>query len=66
MQAGRESPRPAMLESQRMQLELARIDREIQRARGQESGDVSELALRRAEVKREFDLAYERALDETG
>jgi DNA primase len=66
VQAGRESPAPAMLESQRMQLELARIDREIQRARGQESGDVSELALRRAEVKREFDLAYERALEETG
>jgi DNA primase len=65
VQAGRESPRPAMLESQRMQLELARIDREIVRARGQESGDVSELAHRRAEVKREFDLAYERALEET-
>jgi DNA primase len=66
VQAGRESPAPAMLESQRMQLELARIDREIQRARSQESGDVSELALRRAEVKHEFDLAYERALEETG
>jgi DNA primase len=66
VQAGRESPAPAMLESQRMQLELARIDREIVRARGQESGDVSELALRRAEVKREFDRAYERALEETG
>jgi len=66
VQAGRESPAPAMLESQRMQLELARIDREILRARGRESGDVSELALRRAEVKREFDRAYERALEETG
>jgi DNA primase len=65
VQAGREVPAPAMLESQRMQLELARIDREIQRARVQESGDVSELALRRAEVKREFDRAYERALEET-
>ncbi len=66
VQAGRESPAPAMLESQRMQLELARIDREIVRARAQESGDVSELAVRRAEVKREFDRAYERALEETG
>ncbi len=66
VQAGRESPAPAMLESQRMQLELARIDREIQRARAQESGEVSELAVRRAEVKREFDRAYERALEETG
>jgi len=66
VQAGREVPAPAMLESQRMQLELARIDREIVRARGRESGDVSELARRRAEVKREFDRAYERALQETG
>jgi DNA primase len=66
VQAGGESPAPAMLESQRMQLELARIDREIQRARAQESGEVSELAVRRAEVKREFDRAYERALEETG
>jgi DNA primase len=66
VQAGREHPAPAMLESQRMQLELARIDREIVRARGRESGDVSELAQRRAEVKREFDRAYERALEETG
>jgi DNA primase len=65
VQAGRESPVPAMLESQRMQLELARIDREIQRARGRESGDVRGLALRRAEVKREFDLAYEQALAQT-
>ena len=66
VQAGRESPAPAMLESQRMQLELARIDREIVRARAHASGDVSELAVRRAEVKREFDRAYERALEETG
>jgi DNA primase len=66
VEAGREPPAPAMLESQRMQLELARIDREIVRARGRESGDVSELARRRAEVKREFDRAYERALEETG
>jgi DNA primase len=66
VQAGRESPAPAMLESQRMQLELARIDREIVRARAQESGEVNELAVRRAEVKREFDRAYERALEETG
>jgi DNA primase len=66
VQAGREPPAPAMLASQRMQLELARIDRDIARARGRESGEVSELARRRAEVKREFDLAYERALQETG
>jgi DNA primase len=66
VEAGRQPPAPAMLASQRMQLELARIDREIVRARGRESGEVSELAHRRAEVKREFDRAYERALEETG
>jgi hypothetical protein len=49
-----------------LQLELARVDRQIQRARGEESGEVSELAKRRGEVKREFDKANERVLEETG
>jgi DNA primase len=66
VEAGREQSDPAMLEVQRLQLELARVDRQIQRARGQESGDVSDLAHRRAEVKLEFDRAYERVLQETG
>ncbi|HEY2768028.1 MAG TPA: CHC2 zinc finger domain-containing protein [Solirubrobacteraceae bacterium] len=71
VQAGREFPVPAMLEVQRMQLELARLDRRIRgarAARGEESGGeaVSELARRRAEVKRDFELAYERALEQTG
>jgi len=66
VEAGREQSEPAMLEVQRLQLELARVDRQIQRARGQESGEVSDLALRRTEVKREFDRAYGRALEETG
>ena len=66
VEAGREQAHPAMLEVQRLQLELARVDREIQRARGRESGDVSDLARRRAEVKREFDGAYSKVLEETG
>jgi DNA primase len=66
VEAGREQAHPAMLEVQRLQLELARVDRSIQRARGQESGDISELAQRRAEVKRDFDRAYGRVLEETG
>ena len=66
VQAGRESPRPGMLESQRMQLELARLDRRIRAARAQGSGEVSDLARRRAEVKRAFERAYEQALAETG
>jgi DNA primase len=60
------SVQPAMLDVQRLQLELARVDRRIQQARGEESGDVSELATRRGEVKREFDRAQERALEQSG
>jgi DNA primase len=66
VEAGREKSHPAMLEAQRLQLELARVDRQIQRARGQESGDVSELAQHRTEIKLEFDRAYGRVLEETG
>jgi DNA primase len=66
VQAGRESPEPAMLELQRIQLDLARLDRRILTARAQGSGEVSDLAHRRAEVKRAFEQAYERALAQTG
>jgi DNA primase len=66
VQAGRESPAPAMIEVQRMQLELARLDRRIRGARAEGEGEVNELAHRRAEVKRAFEQAYERALEETG
>jgi len=65
VEAGREPVQPAMLDVQRLQLELARVDRRIQQALGEESGDVSELATRRGEVKREFDRAQERALEQT-
>jgi DNA primase len=66
VEAGREEGHAAMLEVQRLQLELARVERQIQRARGQESADVSELATRRAALKREFDTAYGEALERTG
>ncbi len=66
VQAGRESAAATMLEVQRMQLELARLDRRIHGARAQGEGEVSELAHRRADVKRAFERAYERALEETG
>jgi DNA primase len=66
VEAGREPVQTAMLDVQRLQLELARVDRRIQQARGMESGDVSELATRRGEVKREFDRAQERALEQSG
>jgi DNA primase len=66
VEAGREAAMPGMLEVQRLQLELARLDRQIQRARGRDEGDVSGLAQRRGEVKREFDAAYTRLLETTG
>ena len=55
-----------MLEVQRLQLELARLERGIQRARGRDDADVSALAHQKAELKVEFDRAYSRVLDETG
>jgi hypothetical protein len=67
VQAGSERASPAtMLPVQRLQLELALIDRQIQAARGGQGAEVSELARRRAQVKREFDGAYEHALEQTG
>ncbi len=66
VEAGREQAHPAMLDVQRLQLELARMDREIQRARGSGAGDTSGLAQQRAEVKREFDRAYAQVLEDTG
>jgi DNA primase len=67
VESGRNSAsNPAMLEAQRLQLELARVDRQIQRARGRQSGDVSDLARRKATVKLDFDRAYARVLEETG
>jgi DNA primase len=66
VEAGREPAPPELLEVQRLQLELARVDREIQRARGEQSGTVGELARRRTEVQHEFNRAYGRVLEETG
>jgi DNA primase len=66
VEAGREESNAEMLEVQRLQLALAGMDRQIQRARGKDRGDVSDLAKQRAEVKREFDRVYGRVLEETG
>jgi DNA primase len=66
VEAGGGEANPTMLEAQRLQLELARVDRQIQQARGRQSGEVSELAQRKAIVKRDFDRAYARVLEETG
>ncbi|HUN78193.1 MAG TPA: DNA primase [Solirubrobacteraceae bacterium] len=66
VQAGREFPEPAMLDVQRLQLELARLERQIHGARLKGSGDVAALARRRGEVRQEFERAYERALAQSG
>jgi DNA primase len=66
VQAGGEASNPGMLEVQRLQLELARLDRGIQQARGQEGTDVAGLAEQKAQLKVEFDRAYARVLEETG
>jgi hypothetical protein len=66
VQAGSEEANTGMLEVQRLQLELARVDRQIQQARGREDVDVSAIAKRRAEIKREFDRAYGGVLEQTG
>jgi len=66
VQAAGEEPVAGMLEVQRLQLELASIERGIQQARGREDADISGLARQKAELKLEFDRAQERVLEETG
>jgi DNA primase len=61
-----QTKKPAMLEVQQLQLQLAAIDRRIHTARAQGAGEVSDLARRRGDVKRDFDRAQERALAESG
>lgn len=66
VEAGRESVNDAMLEVSFLQLELARIERSIRTARAQAEGEVSDLARRRLEVKRELDAALEQAMEQSG
>jgi DNA primase len=66
VEAGRAPVTEAMLSVSALQLELARLDRGIQAARAEAEGEVSELAKRRLEVKRELDAAQERAMEQSG
>ena len=66
VQAAGEEPVPGMLDAQRLQLELASIERQIQQARGREDADVSRLARQKAELKTELDRAQSLVLEETG
>ncbi len=64
VRAGSEAADPATLEVEELQLELARIDRQIQVARTDGRGDVSDLAVRRGEIKAAVDRAYDRVLEQ--
>lgn len=55
----------AKVRVQRLQLELALLERQIA-ARARQGAEVSEVAARRAEVKLEFDQAQQHALDMAG
>jgi len=66
VEARRDDARPELLAVHRLQLELARLDREILSARSAEHGLVSELAERRAQLKDQFDRATTLALEEVG
>jgi DNA primase len=55
-----------MLELERLQLELARLEREMAGARSSERGDVAKLATRRAQLKVSMDRAVERAMEGGG
>jgi DNA primase len=55
---------PATFEIERLQLTLARLDREIAAARVAAAGDISQLARRRSVAREGLSRALERAMDE--
>ncbi|MEA2193422.1 MAG: primase [Solirubrobacteraceae bacterium] len=58
------APTAAVFRIERLQLTLARLDREIAAARAAASGDISALAQRRSAAQAELARAVERAMDE--
>lgn len=66
VEAGRLRPSASLLKVTELQLELAQLDRSIQRARTVGEGAVTALARSRAEVKAAFDAAQEQALEDSG
>jgi DNA primase len=58
------TPTPATFEIERLQLALARLDREIAAARAAATGDISDLARRRSQTQVELSKAVDRAMDE--
>ena len=64
LRASREPAEPATLEVQTLQLETARLEREIAAARAEGRLDVSDLAAERTKVKAQLDTAIDRAMEE--
>ncbi len=63
LRAAREDPSPALLDNQRLQLELFSIDRRMRAARGGGSGEsITELAALRRRVQARYDDAQELAV----
>jgi DNA primase len=58
-------PSAAALEADALQLELLRLERRIARARTTRTGEVAPLVGRREELRRRYDLALDRAMEET-
>jgi DNA primase len=65
VRAGEMRASEAAVESERLSLELHRIERDIKAAQHAAAGDVTPLVTRRQELKRERDAAIARAMDET-
>ena len=55
---------PAAFEIERLQLALARIDREIAVARASGDGEIADLAAQKATTKAQLHLAMERAMSD--
>jgi DNA primase len=69
VRAAHEPARPTTLEVETLQLELARVDRQIAAARGDQGGEggaVASLASRRAELQAQFDEAIDKAMEAAG
>jgi DNA primase len=66
LRAAREPVEAETLQVQQLQLEMARLEREIASARAGSSLDVSQLAAERERVKRDLDSAVDRATEKAG
>ena len=68
VRAAHEPAEPATLEVETLQLELARIERQmvVARAEGAGEGGVAQLAALRAELKAKVDIAIDRAMEGAG